>query len=94
LGKTKRSPRQIPNYPHFWNSAILGTLPCAECDRLWATYVYTLKELSRMLLPAELSGDKRGLHDMEDSRALVRDALREHALTHIEEAILTVSASG
>jgi len=47
-----------------------------------------------MLLPAELSGDKRGLHDMEDSRALVRDALREHALTHIEEAILTVSASG
>ena len=59
---------------------------CSECERLWTRYFYVLKELSRALLAAELSGNRLGLSDMEDSRVFVRNALREHTLTHIEEA--------
>ena len=58
---------------------------CPECERLWATYNYILKELYRMLLVFELTGSREGLRDMEDSRFLVRRALREHALTHCGE---------
>ena len=63
---------------------------CPECERLWATYSYVLKELSDMLVAAELAGDydRRALRDMEDSRAFVREELREHALSHSEEEVL------
>lgn len=47
-----------------------------------------------MLLAAEFSGDNLGIKDMEESRALLREALREHALTHNEEAEFLVSAIG
>jgi len=59
---------------------------CPECERLWAMYAYILKELYRMLLVFELTGGREGLQDMEDSRALVRAAFREHALSHSGEA--------
>jgi len=63
---------------------------CAECERLWDTYSYVLRALSEILWAAELTGDydRRSLRDMEDSRAFVREALREHALTHSEEEVL------
>jgi len=64
---------------------------CPDCERLWATYAYILKELYRMLLVAELTGSREGLQDMEDSRALVREAFREHALSHSREAFLVTT---
>ena len=59
---------------------------CPECERLWATYAYILKELHRMLLVFEMTGSREGLQEMEDSRAFVREAFREHALSHSGEA--------
>ena len=66
---------------------------CTECERLWATYAYVLNELSKMLLAAELGGDRLGLNDLEDSRVFVREALREHALSHAEEEVLQASGA-
>ena len=66
---------------------------CPECERLWATYSYVLGELSKMLVVAELSGNRLGLRDMEDSRAFVREQLREHALSHCEEEVPPVTAT-
>ena len=59
--------------------------PCPECERLWAKYVYIREELVNKLLAAELSGDRFGLTDLEDSRVLVREEFRAHALTHCEK---------
>ena len=67
---------------------------CPECERLWATYAYTLKELSKLLIAAELSGNRLGLRDMEESRAFLRAVLREHALSHSEEEILALTSVG
>jgi len=45
---------------------------CPKCERLWDTYSYVLKERSKMLLAAELTGDydHPGLRDREGSRVL------------------------
>jgi len=47
--------------------------------------VYIREELVNKLLAAELSGDRFGLTDLEDSRVLVREEFRAHALTHCEK---------
>jgi len=60
--------------------------PCGECERQWSAYSHVLRQLYKILVAAELSGNRLGIKDLEDSRALLRDAFRKHALTHSGEA--------